>query len=121
MLAEGTFGLELVADLPSWKEYSRRVSLRGSAAPTASPITLIESVRQDRGARADAVRAGVRRGPRASRPAPQVHPVVSHADRAADGARLEKAGFEVTALLGDYQGGPWDPRAEAWIILARRR
>ena len=35
--------------------------------------------------------------------------------------RLEKAGLEVTALLGDYQGGPWDLRAEAWIILARAK
>ena len=34
--------------------------------------------------------------------------------------RLEKAGFEITALLGDYRGGPWDPRAEVWMILARR-
>ena len=33
-------------------------------------------------------------------------------------SRLEKAGFEVSALLGDYRGGPWDPRAEAWIVLA---
>ena len=33
--------------------------------------------------------------------------------------RLEKAGFEVTALLGDYRGGPWDPRADVWVILAR--
>jgi hypothetical protein len=32
--------------------------------------------------------------------------------------RLEKAGFAVSALLGDYQGGPWDPRADVWIILA---
>ena len=35
--------------------------------------------------------------------------------------RLEKAGLEVAALLGDYQGGPWDLRAEAWIILARAK
>jgi hypothetical protein len=34
--------------------------------------------------------------------------------------RLEKAGFEITALLGDYRGAPWDSRAEVWIILARR-
>ena len=34
--------------------------------------------------------------------------------------RLQKAGLEVTSLLGDYQGGPWDLRAEVWIILARR-
>ena len=34
--------------------------------------------------------------------------------------RLEKAGLTVSALLGDYQGGPWDMRAEVWIILARK-
>jgi hypothetical protein len=34
--------------------------------------------------------------------------------------RLEKAGLQVSAVLGDYQGGPWDSRAEAWIILATR-
>ena len=34
--------------------------------------------------------------------------------------RLEKAGFEITALLGDYRGGPWDPRAEVWMVLARK-
>jgi len=28
--------------------------------------------------------------------------------------------MEVSALLGDYQGSPWDLRAEVWIILARR-
>ena len=34
--------------------------------------------------------------------------------------RLDTAGLETAALLGDYQGGPWDLRAEVWIILARR-
>jgi hypothetical protein len=33
--------------------------------------------------------------------------------------RLEQAGFEVVSLLGDYQGGAWDLRADVWIILAR--
>jgi hypothetical protein len=27
----------------------------------------------------------------------------------------------VTALLGDYQGREWDPRAHVWVILARKR
>ena len=36
-------------------------------------------------------------------------------------ARLEAAGFNVEAVLGDYRGGPWDSRADVWIILARRR
>ncbi len=34
--------------------------------------------------------------------------------------RLEKAGFEVSALLGDYKGRAWDPRAEVWVILAKK-
>jgi hypothetical protein len=33
--------------------------------------------------------------------------------------RLEKAGFAITALLGDYRGGPWDARADVWVMLAR--
>ncbi len=35
--------------------------------------------------------------------------------------RLEKAGFVVQAVLGDYQGGPWDERADVWVILARKK
>jgi len=34
--------------------------------------------------------------------------------------RLEKAGFEIRALLGDYRGGPWDARADVWVILATK-
>ena len=35
--------------------------------------------------------------------------------------RLEAAGFRVEAVLGDYQGGPWDDRADVWVILAQRK
>mgnify|MGYP001318970905 CR=1 FL=1 len=34
--------------------------------------------------------------------------------------RLEAAGFRIRAVLGDYQGGPWDTRADVWVILAER-
>jgi hypothetical protein len=34
--------------------------------------------------------------------------------------RLERAGFRVTAVLGDYNGNAWDPRADVWLILAQR-
>ena len=27
----------------------------------------------------------------------------------------------VDAVLGDYRGGPWDPRADVWVILARKK
>jgi hypothetical protein len=34
--------------------------------------------------------------------------------------RLERAGFRVDAVLGDYDGGPWDPRADVWVVIASR-
>jgi hypothetical protein len=34
---------------------------------------------------------------------------------------LERAGFEVEGLLGDYRGRVWDDDADAWIFLAKRR
>lgn len=117
---DGFFGLELVADLPAWGEYSRRVSLRGRRSPGGSQVTLIESVRQDR-ARGLTIfdQEFVERKGRATRrrafaltfrtlSVPQM------------ARRLGAAGFAVEAVLGDYQGGPWDPRAEVWILLARR-
>src|SRR5688572_24890078 len=42
---DGLFGLELVADLPAWDEYSNRVTLRSPRGPHGKPIHLIESVR----------------------------------------------------------------------------
>ena len=43
----GRFGIDLVPDVPNWREYDNRVQLRGRAAGGAH-LTLIESVRQDR-------------------------------------------------------------------------
>jgi SAM-dependent methyltransferase len=117
----GTFGLELVADLPSWEEYRKRVSLKGWRGRSGGAhLTLVETVRQDPKRHLTIFdqefteRAGSRR---------RVHRFsltfrtlsVPQMTR-----RLEKAGFRITALLGDYRGGPWDPRAEVWVILAKK-
>lgn len=117
----GSFGLELVADLPSWEEYKTRVSLKGwRRAPGGAHVTLTESVRQDRARRLTIFdqqfterRGRLRKIHRFSLAfrtlsVPQMV------------RRLERAGFAISALLGDYQGGSWDPRAEVWVILARR-
>ncbi len=116
----GIFGLELVADLPSWGEYRKRVSLRGRRTPGGARITLVESVRQDRAKGLTIFdQEFVERRGRATRrhafaltfrtlSVPQMS------------RRLAAAGFAVEAVLGDYQGGPWDPRADVWIILARK-
>lgn len=121
LAAGGTFGIDMVSDLPSWQEYHRRVKLRGQVRGSQTRITLIESVRQDR-------RHGLtifdqefveRRGTtrRAHRFSLRFR-TVSVDDMT---ARLERAGFRITAVLGDYGGGAWDPRADVWLILATRR
>ena len=115
-----TFGLELVADLPSWKEYKKRVSLSGWRGARGGPhVTLIETVRQDPARHLTIFdqqfieRRGSRR--KTHRFALTFRTLsVPQMTR-----RLEKAGFEITALLGDYQGGVWDRRADVWMILAR--
>ena len=116
----GTFGIELVADLPSWKEYKRRLSLKGwRGRQGGAHVTLLETVRQDPARHLTIFDQEFteRRG-RTSR----VHRFaltfrtlsVPQMVR-----RLEKSGFEITALLGDYRGKAWDPRADVWVILAK--
>ncbi len=115
----GLFAVDLVPDLPRWSEYQRRTSLRGRHA--RGTLTLVESVRQDppRGLTIFDQEYIERRGR-----IRQVHRfsltfrTLSVPQMA---RRLEKAGFTIDAVLGDYQGGPWDPRADTWVILARRR
>ena len=117
----GTFGLELVADLPSWEEYKKRVSLTGwRQRRGGAHVTLTETVRQDRARRLTIFdqefieRLGSQRRSHCFSLTFRTLSVPQMV------RRLEKAGFTISALLGDYQGGPWDPRAEVWVILATR-
>jgi SAM-dependent methyltransferase len=116
----GVLGVDLVPELPSWAEYGPRVRLRG-LAPNGTHVTLIESVRQDRRRRLTIFDEQFleRRGRRTERrrfsltfrtlPMPQMV------------AAVEDAGFRIEALLGDYRGAAWDPRADTWIVVARKR
>jgi ubiquinone/menaquinone biosynthesis C-methylase UbiE len=114
------FGIDLVSDLPDWKEYTKRVRLRGRLGQRAS-LTLVESVRQDEARRLTIFDQEYveRQGGKSS-----VHRfslsfrTLSIQEMA---SRLERADFRVDAVLGDYDGSPWDPRAEVWLILASRR
>jgi ubiquinone/menaquinone biosynthesis C-methylase UbiE len=116
----GTFGIELVADLPAWKEYKRRLSLRGwRGRQGGAHVTLVETVRQDPARHLTIFNQEFteRRGStkRVHRFALTFRTLsVPQMVR-----RLEKSGFEITALLGDYRGRAWDPRADVWVILAR--
>jgi len=116
----GTFGVELVADLPSWREYRQRVSLKGWRSQGGAHVTLTETVRQDRkrGWTIFDQEFRERRGTRTStRTFSLTFRTLSVPQMV---RRLEKAGFEITALLGDYKGREWDPRADVWVILSRK-
>ncbi len=122
MLARnGTFGLELVADLPAWDEYSNKVTFRSPKGPHGKPIVLIESVKQDRRNHITRFEQEFVEGRGKSATRRKFSLAFRTVSVPQMVQRLEKAGFEVSSLLGDYQGGPWDMRADVWIILARAK
>ena len=116
----GLFGIDLVPDLPRWSEYRDQTRLTGSRGRDTR-LTLVESVRQDRRHRLTIFdqeyierRGRERRVHRFSLTfrtlsVPQMV------------RRLEANGFQIKAVLGDYNGGPWDRRADVWIILAEKQ
>ncbi len=117
----GMLGIDLVPDLPAWDEYRDRVRFRGRNRRTGVRVTLIESVRQDRRRHLTVFDQEYleRRGSETRQhrfslafrtlPLPEIV------------ARVERAGFRATAVLGDYRGRAWDIRADAWLILAQRK
>jgi len=115
----GTFGIDLVPDVPNWREYDGRVQLVGRTRG-GGRLTLVESVRQDPGRHLTTFdqRYVERRGGHTTEHCfeltfrtlsiPQMR------------RRLERAGFRVKTVLGDYGGQPWDARADVWILLAEK-
>ena len=115
----GLFAIDLVPDLPRWAEYDRRVSLTGRRG--RGHVRLTESVRQDRkkGLTIFDQEYEERRGrERAVKRFSLTFRTISVPQMR---RRLELAGFRIDAVLGDYDGGPFDSRADVWIILARKR
>lgn len=115
----GLLGVDLVPDLATWPSYRRRVSLRGRRG-AGGTVTLVESVRQDRRRGltmfdeefTERRRDGIRRG--------RFTLTFRTLPMKAVLARLARAGFAIDAVLGDYRGGPWDVRAEVWVVLCRK-
>jgi SAM-dependent methyltransferase len=117
----GVFGIDLVPDVPNWQEYSRQVTLRSSRGPRGAPITLVESVRQDRARRLTVFDQEFTEGWGRDRTVRRFSLTFRTVGVPALRRRLERAGFEIDAVLGSYDGEPWDPRADTWVILARRK
>ena len=115
----GLFGIDLVPDVPNWREYENQVQLRGPAAGGAH-LTLIESVRQDPRRRLTTFtqRYIERRGGRKTEHCFDLTFRTLSVTQMA--RRLEAAGFAVETVLGDYRGRPLDERSDVWIVLARR-
>ena len=116
---DGIFGIDLVPDVPNWHEYRNRLQLKGRAVGGAH-LTLVESVRQDRRRRLTTFeqRYIERRGRETVEH--QFDLTFRTLSVRQMTSRLERAGFIVDAVLGDYRGRAWDERADVWIILARR-
>jgi SAM-dependent methyltransferase len=115
----GAFGIDLVPDVPKWREYENRVGLRGKSGRTQ--LTLIESVRQDPKRRLTTFEQKYveRRGTETREHRFDLtFRTLSVPEMT---RRLERAGFGIDAVLGDYRGRPWDERADVWIIMARRK
>jgi len=115
----GTFGIDLVPDVPKWREYENRVQLRGRAG--GAQLTLIESVRQDPKRHLTTFEQQYieRRGAKTRQ---HCFDLTFRTLSVRQMTRqLERAGFRVDAVLGDYRGRPWDDRADVWIIMAKKR
>ena len=116
----GIFGIDLVPDLPVWKEYRNRVRFRGSRRGGRSRITLVESVRQDRKKKLTIFDQTFVEWRGRRRRAHRFSLVFRTLTVPQMTSRLENAGFRIKAVLGDYNGEPWDPRADVWLILAEK-
>lgn len=117
----GWLGLELVPDVPNWREYRRRVSMTGTRGRSGPQVTLVESVRQDRDRRLTVFDHEYVEGWGRQRRVHAFSVTFRTLPLKTMSRRVERAGFEVEAVLGGYDGRPWDDRAEAWIVLARQR
>ena len=117
----GTLGIDLVPDLPAWDEYRNQARLMGRLGPIGRARHPDRVGAPGPAPQADDLRPGVRREARRrterhrfsltfrTLPLPQMV------------SQVEKAGFLVTAVLGDYRGRAWDLRADVWLLLASRR
>ena len=115
----GLLGIDLVPDLPRWSEYAGAETFRGRMR--GGLVTLVETVRQDRKrglttfheqfTRRIGRRTVTRRFSLTFRTLPMQTLI----------ARLERAGFEIEALHGDYNDGAWHLSTDVWIVLARKR
>jgi len=114
----GTFGIDLVPEVATWREYSNQRRFRGLI--NGETLTLFESVRRDPVRRLTTFeeRFVVGGGRRAREHRfDLVFRTLTMPDMT---RRLRRAGFAIDETLGNYRGGPWHADADVWIILAKK-
>jgi len=116
---EGVFGVDLVPDVPNWREYRKKVQMRGRAAGGVH-LTLMESVRKEpRKHLTIFEQCFVRRRGR-ERSEHQFDLTFRTLPLATMVRKIESAGFEIDSLFGDYRGGPHTQDSDVRLIMARR-
>lgn len=115
----GILAVDLVPDLPRWQEYEHRVSLTGRSGG-GGQLTLYETVRQDRdrGVTVFDQEFVERIGRSRTRHRFSISFRTLSVPQMC--GRLERAGFRIDSVLGDYRDRAWTPDADVWVIVARR-
>ena len=114
----GRFGLDLVPDLAKWEAYQRQTRFRGTLG--GRPLTLIESVRQDRprGLTMFDEEFIVGRGRKAARHTFTLTFRTLPMERLL--SRLEAAGLTIENTAGSYRSAVWHPNADVWLVTATK-
>ena len=112
----GRFGIELVPDLPAWQTYQRQTRFRGTRR--GRPVTLVESVRQDRrnGLTMFDEEFSVGRGRTAARHRFTLTFRTIPMEQFL--SRLRRAGFTIEHVSGSYRGGVWAADSDVWLVTA---
>ena len=111
-------GIDLVPDLTNWASYQKQVRFRGTLS--GQPVTLVESVRQNRRRGLTMFDEDFRVGRGRTARRHQFTLTFRTVPMEDMLARLSSAGFVLESLQGSYRGAPWHPGAGVWLILARR-
>jgi SAM-dependent methyltransferase len=115
----GLFVVDLVPDLSRWQEYKRRVSLRGRR-PGGGQLTLIETVRQDYDRQTTVFDQEYVEQIGRDLATHRFSIAFRTLTVAQLSGRLERSGFRIDSVLGDYHGRAWSPDADVWVVVARR-
>ena len=117
LAAGGRFGIDLVPDLPQWQVYQRQTRFRGRLR--GQPVTLVESVRQDRsrGLTMFDEEFLLGRGRTRERHSFTLTFRTKPMDQFLK--NLERAGFR-TETAGSYRGARWERDSGIWLVIGTK-